>query len=76
MTLEKADGVPEMLVVATLFMNMGAMLSPIAQPQIYLGPSSAEDSFTVPDYIKKSFFPIWGLNIIWVLLGLLVGSFR
>lgn len=76
MTLEKAYGVPEMVVVATLFMNMGAMLSPIAQPQIYLGPSSTEDSFTVPDYIKKSFFPIWGLNIIWVLLGLLVGSFR
>lgn len=76
MSLEAAYGVPEMVVVATLFMNMGALLSPIAQPQIYLGPSSAEESFTVPQYIKKCLFPIWGLNIIWVLLGLLMGAFR
>lgn len=76
MQLEVAYGVPNLVVVATLFMNMGALLSPIAQPQIYLGPSSAEDSFTVPDYIKKCLFPMWALNIIWVVLGLIIGSFR
>ncbi|WP_223894766.1 GntT/GntP/DsdX family permease [Lactobacillus helsingborgensis] len=76
MSLETAYGVSEMVVIATLFMNMGALLSPIAQPQIYLGPSSVADSFTVPDYIKKSFLPIWLLNIVWVLLGLLLGAFR
>lgn len=64
MSLEAAYGVSEMVVIATLFMNMGALLSPIAQPQIYLGPSSVADSFTVPDYIKKSFLPIWLLNIV------------
>lgn len=76
MSLEAAYGVPEMVVVATLFMNMGAMLSPIAQPQIYLGPSSSEESFTVPEYIKKSLFPLWGLNILWIVIGLLMGAFR
>lgn len=76
MSLEAAYGVSEMVVIATLFMNMGALLSPIAQPQIYLGPSSVADSFTVPDYIKKSFLPIWLLNIVWVLLGLLLGAFK
>lgn len=76
MQLEAAYGVPEMIVVATMFMNMGALLSPIAQPQIYLGASSADDSFTVPEYIKKSFFPLWGMNIIWIVLGLIMGAFR
>lgn len=76
MSLEAAYNVPGMVVIATLFMNMGALLSPVAQPQIYLGPSSVGDSFTIPDYIKKSFLPIWGLNILWIAIGLLLGTFR
>lgn len=75
-SIMKAYNIPGEIVVVTLFMNMGAMLTPIAQPQIYIGANMTGDVITIPQFIKKSFLPIWGLSIVWTLIGLMMGAFR
>lgn len=75
-SIMKAYNVPGEIVVMTLFMNMGAMLTPIAQPQIYIGTNMTGDAITVPEFIKKCMLPIWGLSIAWTLIGLALGAFR
>lgn len=65
-------GVPTEVVVLTLMMNVGAMLSPVAQPQIYLACEMA-DNTELSDYIKFSFAPFWMLSIIWTVLGIVFG---
>lgn len=75
-SIMKAYNIPGEIVVVTLFMNMGAMLTPIAQPQIYIGANMTGDVITIPQFIKKSFLPIWGLSIVWTVIGLLMGAFR
>ena len=68
-------GVPNEVVVLTLLMNMGAMVSPVAQPQIYLACDLA-DGTELADYVKFSFGPLWILTIIWIVAGYAIGIFR
>ena len=68
-------GVPKEIVVMTLLMNMGAMVSPVAQPQIYLACDLA-DQTELQDYVKFSFIPLWVMNIMWLVAGYVLGIFR
>ena len=68
-------GVPKEIVVMILLMNMGAMVSPVAQPQIYLACDLA-DQTELQDYVKFSFVPLWVKNIIWLAAGYVLGIFR
>lgn len=68
-------GVPKEIVVMTLLMNMGAMVSPVAQPQIYLACDLA-DQTELQDYVKFSFAPLWIMNILWLVAGYALGIFR
>lgn len=68
-------GVPKEIVVMTLLMNMGAMVSPVAQPQIYLACDLA-DQTELQDYVKFSFAPLWIMNILWLGAGYALGIFR
>ncbi len=68
-------GVPNEVVVLTLLMNMGAMVSPVAQPQIYLACDLA-DGTELADYVKFSFVPLWILTVLWVAAGYIMGIFR
>ena len=67
-------GIANDVVVFTLLMNMGAMVSPVAQPQIYLACDLADVKLS--DYVKFSFKPLWILNILWLVSGLALGIFR
>lgn len=67
-------GIANDVVVLTLLMNMGAMVSPVAQPQIYLACDLADVKLS--DYVKFSFKPLWILNILWLASGLALGIFR
>lgn len=67
-------GIPNQVVVLTLLMNMGAMVSPVAQPQIYLACDLAKEKLA--DYVKFSFKPLWILNIMWLTAGYIMGIFR
>jgi H+/citrate symporter len=75
-SLMKAYNVPADVVIMTLFMNMGAMLTPIAQPQIYIGVDLADGDVTLEKYVKYAFIPIWAMSLIWLALGLITGIFR
>ncbi len=68
-------GIANEIVVLTLLMNMGAMVSPVAQPQIYLACDLA-DGTELADYVKFSFGPLWILTIIWIVAGYAIGIFR
>lgn len=68
-------GVPTTVVVATLFMNFGAMISPVAQPQIYIA-TELTDGLDLSKYVHFTFWKLWGLNAVWVLIGLALGIFR
>ena len=68
-------GVPKEIVVMILLMNMGAMVSPVAQPQIYLACDLA-DQTELQDYVKFSFAPLWIMNILWLVAGYALGIFR
>lgn len=68
-------GIPNEIVVLTLLMNMGAMISPVAQPQIYLACDLA-DGTELADYVKFSFVPLWILSVLWVVIGHCIGVFR
>ena len=68
-------GVPKEIVVMTLLMNMGAMVSPVAQPQIYLACDLA-DQTELQDYVKFPFAPLWIMNILWLVAGYALGIFR
>ena len=68
-------GVPKEIVVMTLLMNMGAMVSPVAQPQIYLACDLA-DHTELQDYVKFSFIPLWVMNLMWLAAGYVLGIFR
>jgi CitMHS family citrate-Mg2+:H+ or citrate-Ca2+:H+ symporter len=68
-------GVAPEIVVATLFMNFGAMISPVAQPQIYVA-TELSDGMDLSTYVKYTFPKLWVLNVIWVAAGFLLGVFR
>ena len=61
------------MVILTLMMNMGAMISPVAQPQLYLACDLAEADLA--DHIRYSFVPLVIINSIWMLSGMLLGMF-
>lgn len=67
-------GVSNEVVILTLIMNMGAMISPVAQPQIYLACDLA-DKTELADYISFSFVPLCILTVLWVGSGILLGVF-
>ncbi|MFL0167453.1 SLC13 family permease [Candidatus Clostridium helianthi] len=67
-------GVPTEFVVLALMMNIGAMVSPVAQPQIYLACDLA-DHTELADYVKFAFPLFWILTIIWVVLGMALRIF-
>lgn len=60
----KAYNGPTNVGIMTLFMNIGAMLTPIAQPQIYIGVDLADDDMTLEKYVKCAFVPIWAMSLI------------
>ena len=66
-------GVAREMVILTLMMNMGAMISPVAQPQLYLACDLAEADLA--DHIRYSFVPLVIINSIWMLSGMLLGMF-
>ena len=66
-------GVPREMVVLTLMMNMGAMISPVAQPQLYLACELGE--IELADHIKFSFIPLVVINFIWVVAGMILGIY-
>ena len=66
-------GVPREMVVLTLMMNMGAMISPVAQPQLYLACELGE--IELADHIKFSFIPLVVINFIWVAAGMILGIY-
>ncbi len=72
--LESKYGVPANVVILTMFMNFGAMISPVAQPQIYIATELA-DGMELSDYVKFTVWKLWGLNVIWVAAGCLLGIF-
>lgn len=74
MGISKAYGVEGEIVVFTLIMNLGAMISPVAQPQLYLACELAE--IDIADHVKYSFKKIWLLSILWTVIGFLIGTFR
>ena len=67
-------GVSNEVVILTLIMNMGAMISPVAQPQIYLACDLA-DKTELADYISFSFVPFCILTVLWIGSGVLLGVF-
>ena len=67
-------GVSNEVVILTLVMNMGAMISPVAQPQIYLACDMA-DKTELADYVNFSFVPFCILTVLWVVSGILLGIF-
>ena len=73
-SLSTKFGVPNEIVVLTLLMNMGAMVSPVAQPQIYMACDLA-DKTELADYVRFSFAPFWILSILWTIAGLIMGIF-
>ena len=68
-------GVANEVVVMALLMNMGAMISPVAQPQLYLA-CDLGDKTELADYVKFSFKPLWVMNILWLVFGWALGIFR
>ena len=68
-------GVANEVVVMALLMNMGAMISPVAQPQLYLA-CDLGDKTELADYVKFSFKLLWVMNILWLVFGWALGIFR
>lgn len=62
------------VVIFTLMMNLGAMISPVAQPQLYLACDLAE--IDIADHVKYTFKKIWLLSILWTVIGFAIGTFR
>ncbi|MDS0528188.1 SLC13 family permease [Clostridium sp. SHJSY1] len=67
-------GVPTEFVVLALMMNIGAMVSPVAQPQIYLACDLA-DHTELADFVRFAFPLFWILTVIWVVLGMVLRIF-
>ncbi|AKV56008.1 citrate transporter [Bifidobacterium actinocoloniiforme DSM 22766] len=65
--------VPIDVVIATLFMNFGSMISVIAQPQLYIATDLT--GITIDEHIKFSFWKLWGINIVVVIFGVATGVF-
>ncbi|WEV74323.1 SLC13 family permease [Bifidobacterium sp. ESL0798] len=66
-------GVPMDVVIVTLFSNFGAMISVIAQPQLYIATDLT--GITIDQHIKFTFWKLWAINIIIVAFGVLSGVF-
>ncbi len=68
-------GISTDVVIMTMFMNFGAMVSPVAQPQIYVATDLTE-KMPLANYVKYSFWKLWGMNIAWTIVGFALGVFR
>ncbi|PWG60305.1 SLC13 family permease [Bifidobacterium catulorum] len=66
-------GVPAEVVIATLFMNFGSMISVIAQPQLYIATDLA--GITIDQHIKFSWLKLWAINVVVVAFGVVTGVF-
>lgn len=66
-------GVAPDIVALTLFFNIGAFASLIAQPQIIMACDLGETN--VRKFLRYSFFKFWGISLAWTLAGILLGIF-
>ena len=66
-------GVPAEVVIVTLFMNFGSMISVIAQPQLYIATDLA--GISIDEHIKFTWWKLWIVNIVVVLFGVVTGVF-
>lgn len=66
-------GVPAEVVIVTLFMNFGSMISVIAQPQLYIATDLA--GISIDEHIKFTWWKLWLVNIVVVLFGVVTGVF-
>lgn len=72
-TFSAQYGVPAEVVIVTLFMNFGSMISVIAQPQLYIATDLA--GISIDEHIKFSWWRLWLINIVVVLFGVVTGVF-
>lgn len=75
MSLSAKYGIPGIAVVGMLFMNMGIQVDPLT-PHLYLALDLTHENYTIGDYMKKAFIPVWICGIVWVLSGFIFGAFR
>ncbi|CAM3239629.1 SLC13 family permease [Lactiplantibacillus plajomi] len=68
-------GIDNMIVIATLFMNMGALVDP-KRPQVYLAMDLAGGEYNISQFYRLMFLPMTACQIVWVLLGVVLGAFR
>ena len=66
-------GVAPDIVALTLFFNIGAFASLIAQPQIIMACDLGETN--VRKFLRYSFFKFWGISLAWTLVGIVLGIF-
>ncbi|UBX36557.1 citrate transporter [Enterococcus lactis] len=66
-------GVAADIIVLALFFNVGAFASIVAQPQIIMACDLGGE--TIREYIRFSFFKLWGISIVWTLVGFAIGIF-
>ena len=66
-------GVAADIIVLALFFNVGAFASIVALPQIIMACDLGGE--TIREYIRFSFFKLWGISIVWTLVGFAVGIF-
>ena len=66
-------GVPADVVIVTLFMNFGSMISVIAQPQLYIATDLT--GISIDQHIKFSWLKLWAFNIAVVAFGVATGVF-
>lgn len=67
-------GVAADIIVLALFFNVGAFASIVAQPQIIMACDLGGE--TIREYIRFSFFKLWGISIFWTLVGFAIGIFN
>lgn len=64
---------PSEVVIATLFMNFGSMISVIAQPQLCIATDLA--GITIDEHITFTWLKLWAVNILVVLFGIVTSVF-
>ncbi|OTA26933.1 citrate transporter [Alloscardovia macacae] len=67
-------GVDQTVVIATLFMNFGSMISVIAQPQLYIATDLT--GISIDKHIKFTLPRMWIFNVLVVVVGFAIGVFR
>ena len=69
----RESGMPSEVVIATLFMNFGSMISVIAQPQLCIATDLT--GITIDEHITFTWLKLWAVNILVVLFGIVTSVF-